>query len=347
MSNEIERYEPKNVVAHVEPETDSWVNVMADVSKLATHVADTDFVPASMKGNPAAVAAAILAGREMGVPPMTALQHIHVIKGKPGQSAQLMRAKVLAAGHQLRDVEVNDTRCIIEGRRRGEAQWTRVTYTADQAKRAQINLGGYPEDKLYARATTRLCRRKFADVIGGLSYSVEELEDGTYDGFGEPSTPAPVKAEATPVKRTAQRKTATRKAPSKPATKPEPTAEQPEPDEPALPGDDDYEPTGSDEAITPNQLTKLAAIFTEHGLGDRDTRLRISSSLTGRPLSSAKDLTKAEATTLIDTLENLASTGDLPTVVEEMLTDDARENEEQLALDAEDEAARDEGASEQ
>jgi hypothetical protein len=332
MSNEIERYQDHT--REVAPITDSWVNVMADVSKLATHVADTDFVPASMKGNPAAVAAAILAGREMGVPPMTALQHIHVIKGKPGQSAQLMRAKVLEAGHQLRDVEVNDTRCIIEGRRRGEEQWTRVTYTADQAKRAQINLGGYPEDKLYARATTRLCRRKFADVIGGLSHSVEELEDGTVDDVGQ--APAPAQASA---KRTAQRRQAPRKAT---ATVEKPAPAQPEPEEPPLPGEDGYDepaqPAGNDETVTKAQLTKLGAIFTEHKFGDRAQRLRISSSLVGRELSSSNELTKAEATTLIDTLENLASTGDLPGVVEEMLTDDAR--------DAEDDAVRDEAAAE-
>lgn len=81
---------------------DSWANVVGQVAELARGIAGTDFVPDAMRGKPAAVTAAILTGRELGVGPMTALAHIHIVKGKPGQSAQLMRSLIFSAGHQLR-----------------------------------------------------------------------------------------------------------------------------------------------------------------------------------------------------------------------------------------------------
>ncbi|WP_226353078.1 hypothetical protein [Pseudonocardia sp. ICBG601] len=123
------------------PSTDSWTGVVADVARLAQNIANTEFVPAEMRGKPAVVTAAILAGREMGIGPMTALQHVHLVKGRPGQSAHLMRALVLAAGHDIDYVEVTDHRAIIRGRRSGETDWTQIEFTADQAKRARIQLG--------------------------------------------------------------------------------------------------------------------------------------------------------------------------------------------------------------
>lgn len=310
------------------PAIDSWIPIMAEVAKLAQHIADTDFVPQAMRGKPAAVAAAILSGREAGVGPMTALQHIHVIKGKPGQSAQLMRQLVLAAGHDLRYIETTDTRCVVEGRRRGEQEWTRVSFTVDQAKKARIDLGGYPEDKLVARATSRLCRRKFADCTGGMPYTIEELEDGDFDGAAdvvevdESADPEP-KAN----RRTAKRRTATkRKTTRAKKTDPEPaeTEQDDEPgSEPALPDDGDQ---AADTPITPKQLKKLQTIFSEHKI-DRDLRLRISSRIISREVGSAKELTLQEAGVLIDTLERLAESDDFAGALTELVdaTDQAGE----------------------
>lgn len=205
---ELDVYQPPAAVAVHAPvtaEMDSWIAVCSDVIKVANVICDTPFVPDGLRGSGPAVAAAILAGRELSLGPMTSLANIHVIKGKPALSAVLMRALVLAQGHYWRDVEVTDTRAVIEGRRRTEAEWTRVSFTADQARQAKIDLSAYPQDKLYARATSRLARRKFADVIAGMPYSAEELEDGGEAERTETVVPAaaePVK----PVQRTAQRR---------------------------------------------------------------------------------------------------------------------------------------------
>lgn len=311
---------------------DSWVPVLAAVGDLAAKIAGTDFVPDAMRGKPAAVAAAILAGREMGIGPMTALQNIHVIKGKPGQSAQLMRSLVLAAGHSIRTVEANDSRCVVEGRRAGEDEWERVTFTADQARKAKIDLGQYPEDKLFARATSRLCRRKFADCLAGMAYSIEELQDGDHD-----DAPAPVTALPSPAPQAAKR-TAKRATPKAAAVT---TATRQEAREapvdtvppPPLPGEEDvpepdpepdaaaYHEGGtepdeqpdeqSDSPVTRPQLTKIMAGFTEMGVKDRADRLDITRAIINRgDLISANELTAKDAHALIDVLEQCLSEPD-------------------------------------
>jgi hypothetical protein len=303
-------------------ELDTWVEVVRDISNLANQIADTEFVPASMRGNAAAVTAAILTGREMGLAPMTSLQHIHIVKGKPGKSAEIMRALVLAAGHQIREVEANDTRVVLEGRRIGEEAWTRVMFTADQAKRAGIQFNGYPEDKLYARATTRLCRRKFADVVGGIVATIEELEDGDYDEE-RPTPPAQTEAP----KRKARRATATRAGVVRAAEESAP----PEPDEnsgaetytaPPLPGEDGYDDTTPapaepeqaelpvDGPATRSQLNKLHASLNDFGVTERADKLQMVGILARRELASSSDLSKREASQVIDTLAGLADTDD-------------------------------------
>jgi hypothetical protein len=187
-------------------EFDSWVQVADKVIKLASHICDTPFVPDGMRGSAPAVAAAILAGREMGLGPMTSLANLDVIKGKPSMKPVLMRALVQSRGHKWVDVEVSDVRVIIKGCRKGESEWTEVTFTQAHAKIAGISLGGYPADKLYARASSRLARRKFADAIMGMPYSDDEIEDGITDAGEVIEGAAPAAIEA-PKPRTAQRRT--------------------------------------------------------------------------------------------------------------------------------------------
>jgi hypothetical protein len=211
---DLEVYQPKAPVAipaNGHQDTDSWITVVRDIIRIADVIYDTPFVPDGLRGSSPAVAAAMLAGREMGLGIMTSLANIDVIRGKPTQKALLMRAMILSRGHKWQDADVTDTRAVVRGCRKGESEWTEVAFTADQAKRAGIDLGRYPADKLYARATSRLARRKFADVIMGMPYSAEELEDGDVPG----DVPAPAagqngngQQQPKPAARTARRKTA-------------------------------------------------------------------------------------------------------------------------------------------
>lgn len=346
MSTELDRYQGAQApvipitggqaVAPLPPATDvdGWITVVQQVALLAERIADTDFVPDAMRRKPAAVTAAILAGREMGVAPMTALQHINVIKGKPGQDALLMRALVLAAGHQLEYGDCSDTRALVRGKRRGEETWTEVVFTSDQARRAKIDLGGYPEDKLIARATSRLCRRKFADVISGLSYTLEELQDGDVEfvvGEDAPALPAG-EAPAPPAQRTAKRKTSTR---TRAAATPPPAAPAAvEQSGPPLPGEDGFDepppedtppPDPANTKSTQAQNRLMHALFREADVTDRDDRLHLTGVLLNRELDTSAGLTMQDAKAVIDALSGLKESGHdlgLPGAVTDLLNRD-------------------------
>ncbi len=302
-------------------EFDSWIAVASDVIKLANVIFDTPFVPDGLRGSAPAVAAAILAGRELGLPPLTSLANINVIRGKPSLAAVLMRALIQAEGHQWRDVEVTDTRAVIEARRRNEPEWTRVTFTADQAKTAKINLGDYPQDKLYARATSRLARRKFADVIAGMPYSSEELEDGGQGEVGtETTAPAAESNGAAPAPakpRTAQRRTRTEPKPETPA----PAAPDETPSSgpaagaglPPLPGEDEPPPAKSPPDKGPAWVGLIVQHFGRLGVTDRDERLIMTTRIAGRPepVESTKDLNDLERKRVLDTLSRCRDKGQL------------------------------------
>lgn len=186
--SELAIYDPPATVARL----DSWVTVIGDVSNLAKAVADTDFVPKSLRGNPAAITAAILYGREIGLPPMQALRWVNVIDGRPALAAESQRALVLAAGHELVFVTATGSRCVIRGRRMGQAQWHEVEWNRDMAQAAGLTGGGprsawtkYPRSMLKARASAELCRDIFSDVTGGFP-AVEEYGVMPEDAGAQP-----------------------------------------------------------------------------------------------------------------------------------------------------------------
>ena len=326
MSAEVARWEQPTLPAGSRDVVDGWAHQVGAVAKLATYIAATDFVPKAYRGQDAAVAAAILAGREMGIGPMTALQHLYVVDGRPAMSAQLMRALVFAHGHTIRVAEANSERCTLIGRRAGEAgDGAHVTWTMEDARRAQVagkqNWARYPRQMLMARATGELCRAIFPDVIGGMAYTVEEADD----------IPAAENGTAPPT-RTVRRARAPKAAPppaapSEAAAPPEPPRPAinpggpggeppPLPDAPRSPGNAPLPPEQGQEAPEhpePDSAAHKPATDSQRGelwrlLGqlDRTTpraeRLRTISALIGRRIESTHDLRRGETTALIDVL---------------------------------------------
>ncbi len=236
------------LVPYVAPKT--TLEVMGDSWILASKIANTTFVPAALRGKPEAVLACILAGHEAGISPMQALAKIHIVDGRPGMAAELMRALVLRHGHELWYEESSSSLCTAIGKRRGQTRETRVTWTIEDAKRAALsekdNWRKYPGDMLIARATGRLCRMIFSDVLAGISYTMEELLDmnpGDPVDLGDaihygPGEAPPIAPTARPTTR-AQR-TATRGAPAAKPDDPAPVPRAASP-VPALPGEEDIE----------------------------------------------------------------------------------------------------------
>ena len=197
------------------PDTDSWTYVVAEVAKLAQHIAGTEFVPKGLRGNAPAVCAAILYGREVGLPPMTSLRDIYVTNGRPAMYAEAMRGLVLAAGHDIEVTESTGAVCTMRSRRKGRTEWTApVSWNLDMARAAGLlpakpdsAWNHYPRQMLVARCTAELCRRDFPDVIHGMT-TVEEVDDRPREADSE-----------------AQRTKRTRVSRARPSTTPSPAVE--------------------------------------------------------------------------------------------------------------------------
>lgn len=153
-----------------------------DAFEFAKAIASTDLVPKDARNNPPAVMARIIKGHELGIPALQSLSAIFTIDGRPGMYAELMRALIQARGHELWTEDFTQSMVVLCGRRRDGDHVQKVTWTLDDAKRA--GLAGkpvwraYPRAMLLARATGELARLMFADVLAGMSYTVEELSDG-------------------------------------------------------------------------------------------------------------------------------------------------------------------------
>lgn len=295
-----------------------WLHLFKECREAAEVLAKTSFVPKDMMGKPAEIAASMLKGWELGLDPLDALASIYVVHGRVGFYAEFMRRRIIQAGHTFRVLESTDSRCIVEGTRQDNGETHRAGFTAEQAKRAKIDIAAYPAEKLVARATSRLCKQAFPDVLSG-SLIVEDLLDGLVSVDSERlDAPAQETAETPAL----QRRTRTaRKAPAPkaeptpasapdldefPASAPDPEPQpDPEPETVPMESATELETENADEpGITDPQLKKLHVLFGKHGLNERQAGLDWLTAATGREITSSKDLTKHEAIKVIDMLEN-------------------------------------------
>ena len=140
------------------------------------------------------------AGSDYGIPAVTALRMFDIIDGpggtkQPAPRAQLLVAMCLrerAVCEYFRCVDSTETSATYETKRAGDPP-QRETYTIEQAKKAKLIRDGGAWDKdpssmLLARASSRLARRVYPDVVGGM-YSAEERD--AVDATPLPVSPLP------------------------------------------------------------------------------------------------------------------------------------------------------------
>lgn len=276
-----------------------WVEMLGPSAELAKQICDTEFVPQSLRRNPAAVAAAILYGHEIGIGPMMALAKISIIQGTPAPRAELARALILSHGHEFWVDEQTTTRCTVSGRRQGSDKVQTVTWTMDDAKKA--GLGGnawnkYPRQMLLARASAELARNVFADVLGGIAYFAEELDGEETDVpvNGRPATPEGTQKRSRPGTR------------SKAAHAPKEHGELSIPDDlPPLPDELLHHTEDAVELATDAQIKKLQTTYSEIGIHDADRKPTTCAILGLDILPSHKALTVTQASELIDRLTDI------------------------------------------
>lgn len=233
----------------------------------ADELAKSNLLPAAYRGKAENVLLAMEYGTALGVPPMTAIQGVHVIEGKPTLSADLMAALVRREGHKLRTGISRDgeTRVgwaeLVRGDDpdftfRTEWTWQRATNAGLVGKAVWKR---YPEAMLKARAVTEVIREGASEVLHGMAYTPEEL------GFDGTIVEGELVEETAPA-----------------------------------PGGDTPAPSrhGEPEPVRKRDLTALHAAFGDLGIG-KDDKHTYASSVIGREITSTKDLTRDEADQVI------------------------------------------------
>jgi hypothetical protein len=169
--------EPADYSRELEPRS------MNQVIELSKHLHASRLF--SAYGTPQAVMATVLAGREFGMPAMASLRGFHIIEGKPTLAADTIRALILKSGAAkfFRCTERTAERATFETQR-GDDPPIALSYTIQEGRKAfpgkddkweASAWGKSPHDMLVARASAKLARLVFPDVVHGL-YSPEEFD---------------------------------------------------------------------------------------------------------------------------------------------------------------------------
>ena len=145
----------------------------------AKAMAASDLLPRPYQGKPANLLWAISYGQTLGVAPLTAVQSIHVINGKPTASADLIAGLVRRAGHKLR-VNGDDKRAVAQIIRADDPDFTfEVVWTIERAQAAKLTSKdtwkNFPAAMLKARAITEVARAACSEILQGTIYTPEEM----------------------------------------------------------------------------------------------------------------------------------------------------------------------------
>lgn len=157
--------------------------------RYAKALAASSLLPDNFRDKPANVLLVLELGRSLGIEPITALSSISVVKGRPTMSAELMRALIARAGHHFRILVSSPTVCTIAAARREHPdEPSTFDYTLEDAQLAGLagseNYRKHPKAMLLARCTTMTARAVFADVIAGISYTPDELDEPVAEPLG-------------------------------------------------------------------------------------------------------------------------------------------------------------------
>jgi hypothetical protein len=237
---------------------------------------------------------AYVAGQPFGFDVTMSMRSFHIIEGQPTLKPEIQLALVRQAGHSVSVKQSSVDAVVLVGRRSDTGDTAEVSYTIEDAKRANLvgkgNWKTYPEDMLFARAVSRLNRRLFQDVLLGCAYVPEEL-GATVNPDGDVIDVTPVRALVAEV---------------------EDAGDVIEHDD-----NDDNDDTRSEfeimfeqdasvdvasygEQVTKSQLARIHILKDELGITDEKYRAALQSLA---DVSSARDLTRAGADTVIAQLE--------------------------------------------
>ncbi len=187
MSPEILSLTPRSYETQLEPQTYAEAKAMA-----------ADLFAARLfngYGSAPAVLSTIIIGRELGLSAGASLRGFHIIEGKHAMAADLIRARAMSSPvcEYFRCTERTAEKATFVTKRKGDPEMA-LTYTVEEGRQAfgrdestpaaklaaekawkASGWGKNPADMCVARATSKLARLVYPDVVHGF-YSPEEID---------------------------------------------------------------------------------------------------------------------------------------------------------------------------
>lgn len=314
-------------------------SAMQTAFELADKMCRTQLVPTTYRGKPEDATAAILYGMELGLNPIQALQQVFPVHGQPAIYARTMVALLKARGYKIWTEVASASSVTVMGESpSGQAEASTwdierattagfVPTTDEKTGEYKLNSNGklagnmkyltQPEEMLWAKAASTVCRRLAPEVLLGIAYTAEDLESE-----GEQSAPRKVRNEASasaPGVDELRERMGITAAPKTTPAEPEPH-QVAEPEE--APADDTPE---SDTAAPSKESWKtLNTLFDRAGIGgrsnaDKAKKKTIIETLISRQVEDDTPLTADEVAHVIDQLEQLIAEGENTGRGDEML----------------------------
>ena len=171
-----------NAIERHNPETFA-ITSLDEAMRYSTAIADAGIVPDSFKRQPANILVAQEIAKALGESVWVTMSEMSIISGRPSFSAKFMRSRVRQAGHKLReyfDEETGTAKAVII---RSDDPDFEHTSKWNRAKAEQHGLWGKghwkknPELMLKNRALSEVVREACYEVMGGVAYTPDEVQD--------------------------------------------------------------------------------------------------------------------------------------------------------------------------
>jgi hypothetical protein len=180
MSTELTKYTPQTPA-------------VTDLQQIGNLIARSGFFADARDMAQAAVK--VMAGGELGIPPIASMMGIHIIKGKVTLGANLIASRIRAHGYEYRHKQFDNSGCVLEFLSKPDAKGKREllgesSFTEADAKAAGLlsndTYKKFPRNMYFSRAISNGARWYTPEVFGGAPvYTPEEMgapvdEDGNY-----------------------------------------------------------------------------------------------------------------------------------------------------------------------
>lgn len=242
----------------------------------------------------------IIAGVEFGIQPFAAMRGINIINGNAEMSANLMAAKVKShPKYEYRVAKWDQDECVIEfyelpyaGAKRDE--WDKLgesSFSKDDAVRARLNGDNWQKfarNMYFARAMSNGVRIYCPDIFYGAPVYVEGEIAGEF-------------AESTNTEQAVIEEQDTGTVTAEEASTPDPIEAELVVDDTERPSEQE-QPLARIEYITEAQRRRLMALLKDAGVTTKPERNELVSNIIMRDIESTNELTKDEASRVIEEL---------------------------------------------